>query len=329
MSKYCQISLKPLTSSATEGSNASPLKSFCDGKKATLDLPFYRSDFFEASRTYAAGMSISGAQEKLSLVIESGVFKKTSQNGRYILKPSPEGIPHAAENEHLVMLISKHLGIDTADCALGRFNDGEYAYICKRFDRNKNGKLEQEELLQCMDLAPDRKYDSSYEAAGKALLEATNDNISAASELIKRVILAYLVGNNDLHLKNFSLVRIPGSTHIHYDQLSPNYDFLCCDFYPGLDSNYLAMDLLANDDDAELVNLSEYGFYTGHDFIILTERLGVNKKLVIKFIGLIKTRLKKIFDLISISFLPEDKKAHLKNLIKQRLKALLIIDKIK
>ena len=107
--------------------------------KVSPQLPYSRSEFQQNSVKYIKGMSISGVQQKLSLKIDQDYrLIPVSEGGQYILKPSPEEFPNAAENEHAAMITSNLLKTETAACGLVSFSDGELAYITKRFDRLDN-----------------------------------------------------------------------------------------------------------------------------------------------------------------------------------------------
>jgi hypothetical protein len=103
-----------------------------------------------------------------------------------------------------------------------------------------------EKLMQCFNLPSEDKYSKTYEEAGKLILEVTNGKQAAALDFVRRVILAYVTGNDDLHLKNISVQRLPDSTSHHYDKLTPNYDCLFCEAFradnPGM--GLLALGLL-------------------------------------------------------------------------------------
>ncbi|MBQ1184715.1 MAG: HipA domain-containing protein, partial [Muribaculaceae bacterium] len=100
-------------------------------------------------------ISISGAQEKLSAVVDKGhiILTPPQQQGRYIIKPIPDykhlrfrnNIP---ANEHLTMQIASQVyGIKTAENALAFFADGQMVYITKRFDYDENGlKIRQDDF---------------------------------------------------------------------------------------------------------------------------------------------------------------------------------------
>lgn len=222
-------------------------------------------------------------------------------------------------------MTSRVLGIPTADCGLVAFSDGELAYITKRFDRisseRKSEKLHQEDLAQGFNLLSGGKYDKSYEAAGKLIAEMTNGKLSVVLDFIQRVIHAYLIGNDDMHLKNISLQRLTHSSSRFYDKLTPNYDCLFVDAFDNTSShNYLALDLLEGDFSEYY---QRYGYYTGYDFIELSNRLGVRDVSVKKFIGSIDKKKDELISTILHSYMPTTMKEKAENLINTRLKALL------
>ena len=168
---------------------------------------------------------------------ENGILTKPAegQQTEYILKPAPFS-PLLLErtfcpaNEHLTMqMASQVYHIETADNALVHFQDGEPAYLCRRFDISPTGeKYLQEDFASLAGLTrknggSDYKYSHlSYEECGDIIRKYTK---AAAIELLKFfriVVYNYLTLNDDAHLKNFSLInRGDGEYH-----LSPAYDLL-------------------------------------------------------------------------------------------------------
>jgi serine/threonine-protein kinase HipA len=190
-------------------------------------LPFTRKQFFEEkSKEDSKRISISGVQPKLAIKIEEGKLVTTSDKFTHIIKPSPEDYPEAAENEHLSMLISNMLRIETANCGLIRFSDNELVYITKRFDLLDNeNKIHQEDMMQAMNIHPELFTNAKYEAKSYEEVGAffkVHSSLIAASEFFERVFFNFMIANNDYHLKNIS---------IQYDKasaggikLSPQYD---------------------------------------------------------------------------------------------------------
>jgi serine/threonine-protein kinase HipA len=331
--EYCKISLKKLTGKQSKaGYHNTEFKALFGSTKVNPCLPFSRSELLQSSTQNTRGMSISGVQQKLSLKKnDEHELVATAEGGEYILKPSPEAYPHAAENEHAAMQVSRLMGIDTARCGLVSFVDGELAYITKRFDRQTVGsKLHQEDLMQCADLPSENKYSLTYEEAGKLIDTVTHGKQAVVLDFVRRVILAYVTGNDDLHMKNFSVQRLPGNTSKYYDKLTPNYDCLFCDaFYSeekGMGS--LAFGLLhdAEEGGEYFTDMyKHYGYYTGYDFLELGRRLGLQEKPMRTFIAQLKTNQKKITDLISRSYMPDVMKSRATALVESRIKAMQVI----
>jgi serine/threonine-protein kinase HipA len=332
-SARCKITLKPLTGKEKQpGYIDRSVISLLGSVSAKPALEFSRGDFFQQTVKLVEKMSISGVQQKLSLKLgDANKLVPTSTGGEYIIKPSPEQYPHAAENEHTAMVIHQHMGIDTALCGLVPFTDGELAYITKRFDKTDSGKLHQEDLLQCFGEQGVGKYDKTYEEAGKLLLEITNGKKAVILDYVKRVIMAYAIGNSDMHLKNLSVIRVGDNSTIYYDRLTPSYDNLFCDVYKemkeGLSQLALGVLLDPEDGDEEFSPAHDhYGFYTGNDFVLLAERLQIPVKPVIKFIRKLESETKPIVDLINGSYMPAEMKKNAVELVEGRIGALAKTD---
>ncbi|WP_372835867.1 type II toxin-antitoxin system HipA family toxin [Pontibacterium sp.] len=295
--------------------------------KVNARLNITRQELFAQGAKFTQGMSISGVQQKLSLKLDptTNTLIPTDKDGEYILKPTPDGLPYCAEMEHLSMEISRALKIETALCGLVEFSDGERAYITRRFDRTLSGKLHQEDPCSLSDKLKDDKYNSTYETAGRILAEATGGKVAVLDDYFKRVLLAYLIGNDDLHLKNISVMRLPDNKDRVYDKLTPHYDNLCTEFYETGMMNHLAMPLLDADDDASQ-GFSEayqhFGFYTRADFMTLAENIGLPAKAADNSIKAIAKAMQKIKDLIENAYIPGEYKPKYTGLVKQRYKAI-------
>jgi serine/threonine-protein kinase HipA len=332
---YCKISLKKITGKPSKpGYNNGELKKLFGSTKIKPDLVFSRSEFFQQTKMKVQGMSISGVQQKLSLRVNAlHELEATTVGGEYILKPSPEAYPFAAENEHTAMLIHQLVGIETALCGLVDFKGGEKggekAYITKRFDKLPDGsKQHQEDLLQCFDLPSKDKYSKTYEEAGILLNKVTSGKQAVTLEFVKRIILAYVIGNDDMHLKNISVQRMPSNKAIFYDKLTPSYDNLIVEALSSTNKSsigFLALGLLHDKEDGDeefTASYDYFGYYTGVDFIELAKRLGLKEKPVRKFIAKLATVVKKITDLISQSFMPTEMKTTAQEVVESRIKAL-------
>jgi serine/threonine-protein kinase HipA len=322
---YCKISLKKEQKNAKHpGYRDDAFRSLFGSTKVKPELPFSRSEFKQDSVKYIKGMSISGVQQKLLLKIDDNYeLIPVSEGGVYILKPSPEEFPNAAENEHAAMITSSLLKIDTAPCGLVSFTEGDLAYITKRFDRLENGeKQHQEDLVQGFGMDSSRKYDESYEACGKLIDKMTNGKKAVVLDFVRRVIHAYLIGNDDMHLKNISLQRGHENASRYYDKLTPNYDSLFTEAFENINSEgYLALDLLES---GFSENYEHYGYYTGYDFIELGIRLNIPERLIKKIIGDMANKKEPMKEVVKNSYMPDEMKKRAMNLIDDRSRVLFI-----
>lgn len=170
-------------------------------------------------------LALTGVQPKLSLSLEGEKGNKrltlVGLWGDYILKPQSGDFSFMPEVEDLTMHLATLFKIETAKHTLIRASTGELAYISKRFDRVKGKKIHVEDLCQLSELLTEQKYRSSYERVGRIIKRyATNSGLDAI-KYFRLVLFSFLTGNNDMHLKNFSLM--------HTDKgilFSPAYDLL-------------------------------------------------------------------------------------------------------
>ena len=169
-------------------------------------------------------MSIQGVQPKLSakLNITKSTFEIVDIHGDYILKPQHPLYPELPENENISMKLAESLGIEVPVNGLLFAKDNSLAYFVKRFDRlSRNKRLHTEDFCQIAGLNRDTKYDFSMEKIILLLDEYCTFPVIEKQKLFERVIFNWLIGNEDMHLKNFSLI-----TRNNKVELAPGYDFL-------------------------------------------------------------------------------------------------------
>jgi serine/threonine-protein kinase HipA len=329
---FCRISLNPVDPVKNKYPHYrdADFRKLFGSTRVVPQLDFRRSEFRARAIEAQERMSISGVQEKISVCIEHDRLHPVAESGTYILKPSPPDFAYAAENEHLGMCISRELGIRTAQCGLISFADddgspGPLAYLTKRFDRLDDGrKLHQEDLLQVLGQSArgNAKYETSYETAGRALHDATGGRLAEVMEYFRRIVHAYLIGNDDMHMKNISLQRLTQGSQLQYDRLAPHYDALSSTLYTGAGGSFFACDLF---EDSEGTAFVKYGYYTGLDFIDFGTRLGLREPATQKFLQSVTDRQTDLIDLIERSCLPPEMKAQVRELMKDRLRALNIV----
>lgn len=182
--------------------------------------------------------SISGFQPKALVRIgASGELEVPQTGSTHILKPQGE-LVHMPENEHLSMRLAELAGLEVPPCGLVRLTDGSLAYIVRRFDRTPGsppGRLAKQDFCQLLDVQPTRMYEEPTErcaAAVKEHADAIGDLPDTLLRLYRLFVVAYWLGNSDLHLKNISLLEDPADPRKY--RISPTYDFLCTAIYgPG------------------------------------------------------------------------------------------------
>ena len=140
------------------------------------------------------------------------------------------------------MRLAEIMGIQTVPHALIKMND-EYAYITKRIDREiseKETKLyAMEDFCQLSYRLTQDKYKGSYEQCGRIIKKCSATPGLDLSELFLRVVGSFVMGNSDMHLKNFSLKETePGSRNF---QLSKAYDMLPVNVIMPEDKEQLAL----------------------------------------------------------------------------------------
>lgn len=163
-------------------------------------------------------VTVPGVQPKLSM----SLIKATKENpntrltivgalgGQYIFKPPSSKFPEMPANEHLTMRMAESFGIQVVPSSLIRLSSGELSYITKRIDRKENGeKIHMIDMFQITEAFD--KYKSSMEKVGKALHNYSNNTLLDKTFYFDLAIFVFLTGNNDMHLKNFSMIKNPSA----------------------------------------------------------------------------------------------------------------------
>ena len=187
------------------------------------DLPFTAEEQREEAVARTARMSIQGVQPKLSarLKVREGSLEVVDIGGRYILKPQSALYPEVPENEDLTMKLAATVGIETPSHGMIYSKDGTRTYFIRRFDRfGRKRKLPVEDLAQLSGATRDTKYTSSMEKASH-ILDFCTFPVLEKLKFFRLTLFCFLTGNEDMHLKNFSLI-----TQNSKIELSPAYDLL-------------------------------------------------------------------------------------------------------
>jgi len=199
------------------------IKRFSRRLKTLNDFPYSAGEQRTEAALHASKMSVQGIQPKLSvrLNLKQASFEITDKGGRYLIKPQHDTYPELPENEDLSMRLAEIVGISVPLHGLIYCKDKTFSYVIKRFDREgKSGKLATEDFAQLSGMDRDTKYTFSMEKLASILDMCTFPAVERV-RLFRRCIFNFLIGNEDMHLKNFSLI-----TRNNKIKLSPAYDFL-------------------------------------------------------------------------------------------------------
>lgn len=188
-----------------------------------LDLPYSVEEQIHEAEKRATKMSIQGVQPKLSakLNVKGRVFEVVDTGGRFILKPQNQLYRCLPENEAITMHLASAVGIETPFHGMIYAKDGTLTYFIKRFDRQGYRKRALEDFAQLAGLSRVTKYNYSMERLVPILEQHCTFPKLEKLKLLRLTLFNYLVGNEDAHLKNFSLIRLNQKV-----QLSPAYDLL-------------------------------------------------------------------------------------------------------
>ncbi|MEI6050029.1 MAG: HipA domain-containing protein [Bacteroidota bacterium] len=217
----CPITYTP---SGENRYNEAGLKLLGTGLKTLKDLEYTAEELRKEAFNRAAKMSIQGVQPKLSAVlsIKDGKFIIVDKGGRYIFKPQHQFYTQLPENEDLTMRLANEIGLEIPVHGLLWSKDNTLTYFIKRFDRKgQNDKVPVEDFAQLAGLSRDTKYDYSMEKIVKLIDDYCTFPAIEKVKLFKLVIFNYLIGNEDSHLKNFSII-----TDDNQVRLSPCYDLV-------------------------------------------------------------------------------------------------------
>jgi serine/threonine-protein kinase HipA len=194
-------------------------------------------DDIDRPRHDALRFSLAGVQLKFSALKNKGknaglTIPANGVGGSWIVKLPADRFEGVPENEFAMMSLARKIGIEVPEIELidpeaieglpegiGAFKGK--ALAIRRFDRSDEGPVHIEDFAQVFGVYPDDKYSrGTYRNIAYVLGIETNEN--SVREFIRRLVFSILIGNADMHLKNWSLIYPDGRT----PKLSPAYDLL-------------------------------------------------------------------------------------------------------
>lgn len=276
---------------------------------ALNNLPFTAAEQRQEAANRANKLSIQGVQPKLSAVISvvNQQFEIVDQFGNYIIKPQNDIFPELPENEDVTMKMAKVYGLEVPFHGLVYSKDGSLSYFIKRFDRYSKGKkYATEDFAQLSGNSRDTKYDYTMEKLVKAIDDYCTFPAIAKADFFKRILFCFITGNEDMHLKNFSVITKAGKT-----TLAPVYDFLNSSISIKNPQEELALSLKGKKSNFKAADLIDY---------YAKERLGLNDKTIDIILLDMNKSVSKWTELIEISFLSDVMKEKYLRLMENRIK---------
>lgn len=280
------------------------------GSKKAPDMPYTIDQMAElAKKVVERSISVPGVQAKLSMSLIKEL-QGTSNNrltvvgalgGGYIFKPPSEIYSEMPQNEHVTMRIAESFGVRVVPSSLIRLASGELSYITKRVDRKENGeKIHMIDMFQITEAFD--KYISSMEKVGKTIGRYSDNSLLDKLFFFEIALFSFLIGNNDMHLKNFSMIESVSGWI-----LSPAYDLLNVKIINPDDNEELALTIEGKKKKLKLEHFKKFG-----------EGLGLTKKQVD---GVFKRFFKKKQEakaLIDNSFLSDEMNEAYNKLLEER-----------
>lgn len=308
--KRCLFCYQPLSENEIDFHGSCSKKIF--GQPLAPALPYSEADLEPlAKEVIQSQTAVTGVQAKLSLHITSNKKGESAKKftivglwGGYILKPPTAQYRQLPEVEDLTMHLAGLAKIKTAPHSLIRMTSGNLAYITKRIDRVKNGKLAMEDMCQLTERLTEDKYHGSYEQIGKTIQKYSATTGLDVVNFFELVLFSFLTGNADMHLKNFSLIEQPGLGMV----LSPAYDLVNTSLVNPTDDEELALNL--NGKKKKL---------TKQDFIAAMKTLKIDEKQRQNIFTKMENAKAKWMQHIDISFLSDEFKGLYKDIINERL----------
>lgn len=261
------------------------------------DIDYSKEELLQETATRAPKMSIQGVQPKLSAVlnVSESKFEIVDKKGLYILKPPHDVYEEVPQNEDLTMRLAKAVGFNIPLHGLIYGKDNSLTYFVKRFDRTgRHKKIAVEDFAQLSGASRNTKYKSSMEKVVKIVDQFCTFPAVEKLKLFELTIFNFLAGNEDMHLKNFSLIRNDDKI-----EFTPFYDLVNTTIILKKVQEEIALPIRGRKNNLDKKDLIKY---FGNDVC------GLNEKVIQKSLEKFTSILEKWERLIEISFLSEEKK---------------------
>lgn len=309
MKNKCLYCYQILTNNETDFHEKCSLQFFGTKKAPVLSYSLNQMTAL-AKNIIERSITVPGVQPKLSMSLDA-ITKENrltvvgALGGNYIFKPPSDEYPEMPQNEHLTMRLAELMNIKTVPSSLIRLKSKELSYITKRIDRTEDGKkihmIDMFQITEAFD-----KYKSSMEKIGRALNEYSSNTLLDKLFFFEITIFSFLTGNNDMHLKNFSMIE----SNFGWN-LTPAYDLLNV--------------AIVNPEDKEELALTINGKkkkFTKEQFVQFGKVLGLTTKQIDAVFGRFQKKKKEMIDLIKTSFLTTKMQNSYRKVLEERFSRL-------
>ena len=246
------------------------------------------------------------------LRVAEGSFDVVDCNGKFILKPPSLDFPELPENEDLTMRLAAVAGIETPLHGLVYARDGSLTYFIRRFDREgRKGRMPLEDFAQLSGASRETKYESSMEKVASVVDQFCIFPAIERVKLFDRTLFSFLTGNEDMHLKNFSLITRRGRI-----ALAPAYDLLNSTIALKNPKEEMALPVRGKKSSLTRSDLFDY---------FAKDRLQINERVLSEMIRRFQAAFPVWDELITGSFLSPEKKASHAGVLKERKARLSLV----
>lgn len=300
--KRCPLTYEPIGDEAVYSARGLRLL----GVSSLAPLNYTAAEQRQEALDRAGKMSIQGVQLKLSAVlkVKEGRFDLVDRGGRFILKPPSLDFPELPENESLTMRLAEITGIEVPLHGLVYARDGSLTYFIKRFDRQGRKLVPIEDFAQLSGASRETKYESSMEKVAAVIDRFCTFPAIERARLFERTLFSFLCGNEDMHLKNFSLITRRGRV-----DLAPAYDLVNSTIAIGNAREEMALPIAGKRSRITREDLLDY---------FAVERLRINERTRADIIARFTAAQPHWDEAIAASFLSSEKKSAYRAVLAER-----------
>lgn len=236
------------------------------GSAMPPELPYSINQMTDLAKDVVErSVTVPGVQAKISMSLVKETQEKRDSRltvvgalgGNYILKPPTDSFPEMPQNEHLTMRIAEAYNLQVVPSSLIRLKSGELSYITKRIDRSSdNRKIHMLDMFQITEAFD--KYKSSMEKIEKVIHKHSENTLLDKIYLFELTLFSFLTGNNDMHLKNFSMIESSAGW-----TLAPAYDLLNVSIILPEDKEELALSMEGKKKKLKKEHFGKFGTRSG------------------------------------------------------------------